>query len=460
MVHQREHWATRLGFIMAAIGSAIGLGTLWMFPYVTGENGGGLFVLIYLICTVFLGIPVFIAELMLGRKSQRGVVGTFTSLSERGQEWKLVGWLSVIAPLLILSYYQVVAGWGLNYVFLSLSDFTRGRGTEEVQNIFDLLYHSADITLLFMVLFAGIVAAMVHKGVQKGIEHWSRIMTIGLLIILLCLIGFSMTLDGFGAAVKFIFYPDPSKLTASGVLRALGLSFFTLSLGHGVMLTYGSYMKRSDDIPKVAFIVATSDVVISVLAALMIFPIVFTFGFAPDQEAGLIFRTLPVLFARVPATILVSTAFFVLFVFTALTSAIAMLEVAVANMMDMQGFSRNKATLIAAVISVVLGIPCALSGTTFLFPQWQAMYGKTYFETINFLVSAWLLPTIALLTSIFAGWVVSTKVQREEFSTGSVFGWLFGLWQLFVRFIVPVAIILVMLQQTGLINIDKWFAVK
>ena len=274
MKHQREHWGSRLGFIMAVIGSAIGLGTLWKFPYVTGQNGGGLFVLIYLGCTVFIGIPVFIAELLLGRKAQRGAVGIFSSLGS--PNWKIVGWLAVIAPLLILSFYHVVAGWGLNYIFLSLTQFWEGKTPDEIAGVFDTLYESGSICVLWQFLFTAIVMGMVYQGVQKGIEKWAKIMTIGLFVLLLGLLGYSVTLSGFPEAMRFIFYPDLSSLKPSGILTALGLAFFTLSLGHGVMLTYGSYMESSGDLPGTSMIVGIADVVISVLAALMIFPIIFT----------------------------------------------------------------------------------------------------------------------------------------------------------------------------------------
>jgi neurotransmitter:Na+ symporter, NSS family len=457
MKHQREHWASRLGFIMAAIGSAVGLGTLWMFPYITGENGGGLFVLVYLGFTIVIGIPVFIGELVLGRWSQRGAVGTFDVLSHRSKNWRLVGWLAVLGTLLVMSYYQVVAGWGLNYILLSLNNFAQNSSPEQIGKIFSVLEHSGDITIFFMILFTLITAAMVYQGIQKGIERWSRIMTTGLLILLVGLLFFSMTLDGFPEAARFVFYPDPSRLTPSGVLTALGLSLFTLSLGQGIMITYGSYLRPEDDIPKTAVIVVASDVIISILAVLMIFPIVFTFGFEPSSGPGLIFKTLPVLFGRVPASLLISVAFFVLFVFTALTSAIAMLEVVVANFMDLYQWSRKRATLISTGLILFLGIPCALSGTSYLFPQWKEMYGMTYFDTMSTLVGTWILPTIALFTSIFAGWSVPREQIHGAFTQGTAVAKLFGTWRWFIRYLVPLAIILVMLQEAGLINVDRWF---
>lgn len=442
---------------MAAVGSAVGLGTLWMFPYITGENGGGLFVLIYLGFTVVIGIPLFVGELVLGRASQRGAVGTFDSLANHSKNWRLVGWLAVLGTLIVMSYYQVIAGWGLNYILLSLNNFAEGRSPEQIAKVFDVLSHSPGITIFSMILFTLITAAMVYQGIQKGIERWTKIMTTSLLVLLIALLFYSMTLDGFGEAVRFVFYPDPSKLTASGVLTALGLSLFTLSLGQGIMITYGSYLRPNDDIPKTAAIVVASDVIISILAVLMIFPIVFTFGLEPTEGSGLIFKTLPVLFARVPASLIVSVAFFVLFVFTALTSAVAMLEVLVANFMDLYSWSRQRSTVISTAGILVFGLPCALSGTPYLFPQWIEMYGMTYFDTVATLVGTWILPTIALLTSIFVGWVAPREQINTSFTDGTSLPGLFTSWRWVMRYVVPIAIIIVMLQEAGLINVDRLF---
>ncbi|MGE3954054.1 MAG: sodium-dependent transporter [Parachlamydiales bacterium] len=454
MKAKREHWATRVGFIMAALGSAIGLGTLWKFPYVTGESGGGLFVLVYLGCTLFIGIPVFIAELLLGRRAQRGVVGIFSTLSEKGN-WRAVGFLAVLAPILILSYYHVVAGWGLNYVFLSLVQFSKGKTPAEIQSVFDLLFQSGAITLFFLFLFTAIVVAMVYQGVQKGIEYWSRIMTVSLFVLLIGLLFYSMTLEGFGDAVRFVFKPDLSKMRPSTILTALGLAFFTLSLAHGVMLTYGSYLTKGENVPRVALIVAGSDIVVSLLAALMIFPIIFTFGLEADQGAGLVFKTLPVLFARLPGTLVISTAFFVLFVFTALTSAIAMLEVIAANFMDLYKWPRGRAAIISGAIVFVLGIPCALSGSGTLFGAWPEMYNQTYFQTIDNLVNTWILPLGGLFTALFAGWMVKREHLAEEYRAGASMR-LFSAWHFFVRWVVPIAVILVILQNVGVIDVDRW----
>lgn len=455
MQKQREHWSSHLGFILAAAGSAIGLGTLWKFPYVTGQNGGGLFVLIYFLCTFLIGVPVFIAELMLGRRAQRGAVGIFVKLSNNSTLWKTAGWLGVVSAFLIMSYYSVVAGWGLNYVLMSLNQFYLNHTAEEITATFEILASSGDITLFWHFLFTALTMAVVYPGIRHGIEYWSKIMTTSLLVLLVCLACYSATLDGFWDAVVFLFYPDYAEFKPSAAIEALGLSFFTLSLGQGVMLTYGSYMRRTEDIPKTCGIIGLMITAISLLAGLMIFPIIFTFGFEPQAGPGLIFKTLPVLFAKLPGALLISTLFFVLFVFTALTSSIAMVEVVVANFMDLLDWSRKKAVITAGIAVFVFGIPSALSSSDFIFSNWSLLYGKSFFATVDDIVSIWLLPVGGLMISIFTGWALDKELCREEFNFGTTLRWLWRPWMFFVRWVAPVAIVIIMLQKSGLIDIDS-----
>lgn len=457
MQKQRESWSSHLGFILAAAGSAIGLGTLWKFPYVTGENGGGLFVLMYIICTFFIGLPVFIAELVLGRKAQRGAVGVFATLANNSAVWKAAGWMGVASSFLIMSFYSVLAGWGLNYVFMSLSQFYENLTTQEIANVFDILASSADITLFWHIAFTALTAAVVYRGIRQGIEYWSRFMTIALLVILVGMCLFALTLDGFWEGFKFIFYPDVAEFKPSAAIEALGLSFFTLSLGQGIMLTYGSYMRRSDDIPKTGLIIAVMIVLVSLLAGLMIFPIIFTFGFAPEAGPGLVFKTLPVLFSKLPGALFISTAFFILFVFTALTSAVALIEVVAANFTDLLGWSRHKAVLVVAISCAVFGIPSALSNTNTLFANWPAIYGQTFFETIDDIVSLWLLPIGGLMVAVFTGWFLDENIIKEEFYSGTTLRWMFRPWMFFMRWVAPVAIVFIILQRSGLIDIDTFF---
>lgn len=454
---QREHWGSRLGFIMAAAGSAIGLGTLWKFPYITGQNGGGLFFLTYVLCIFLIGIPIFVAELMLGRKAQRGAVGVFVALSKHSPFWKCAGWLGVISSFLIMSYYSVVAGWGLNYVLMSLNQFYQGKSATDIQQIFDLVQKSGDITLFWHGAFTLLTVGVVYHGVRHGIEYWSKIMTSGLLILMIALCIFSMTLEGFGAAVKFLLQPNFSEFTLSAILEALGLAFFTLSLGQGIMLTYGSYMSPNEDIPQTALIVGSMIALVSLLAGLTIFPVIFSFGFAPQAGPGLVFKTLPLLFGQFPGALLISTAFFILFVFTALTSAVAFIEVVAANFMDLSGWSRHKAVISVAIGTFIFGIPSALSGTNWLFANWPEIYNKTFFQTVDDFVSVWLLPIGGLLIALFAGWALDRQIAYEEFHKGTKWGMLWYPWHILTRWLAPVAIGIIILQHAGVVDLDKLF---
>lgn len=455
MTHKREHWGSRLGFVMAAAGSAIGLGTLWQFPYLIGQNGGGLFLIAYFVFTILIAIPVFVAELVIGRRGQRGAVGSFTALSKTGSNWKLVGWIGVLASFIVLSFYSVVAGWGLNYVLLSLTDFYDGKTPEMVKGVFSTLSHSGGIQVFWHLIFMLIISGVVYQGVQKGIEKWSRLMTSGLLIILVSLFCYSMTLDGLNEALHYLFYPDVSKLSVTALLEALGLSLFTLSLGESIMVTYGSYMKKTDDIPKVVGIVSIMNIIVSLLAALMIFPIVFTFGLSPQGGAGLVFETLPVLFAQLPGSVLLSTLFFVLLTFTAITSGIGLLETVIANCTDLYQWSRKKTVITMGSLIFIFGIPSALATSGDLFPDWIEIFGKNFFQTMGILVTNWLMPVNALCVSLFVGWRMKKKDVLEEYQQGSV--WKVGknIWYFAIRYIVPLAILLIIFGKTGIVNIDQ-----
>ncbi|MCH9627389.1 MAG: hypothetical protein S4CHLAM2_10280 [Chlamydiales bacterium] len=450
----RENWGSRLGFLMATAGSAIGLGSLWKFPYVTGENGGGFFVLAYLIFTFLIGVPIFMAELLIGRTAQKAPVGAFSDLAGLQKNWRFIGWSCFFVTFLILSYYAVVAGWSLNYALMSLLHFSEDKDPEQVSAVFDLLYQSGSINLLWTFIFIAITTAIVFKGIRKGIEFWAKLLTPALLVILVLLFLYSTTLEGFAQAFSFIFRPDASKLTPSGLLEALGLACFTLSVGMGIILTYGSYMRKHDDIPKTAITVASMDILVSLLASMMIFPIIFTFGFSPEEGPGLLFKTLPVLFNKLPGTLIVSTTFFLLVVFAALTSTISVMEVLVATVTESFGWPRPKGALIVGGSVFIMAIPSALSGSSGLFVNWTTMYGKTFFDTVDYFSFTWLLPVNAILTAIFAGWVLNRMVRKEGFLAGSKWRWLFPPWLFLVRWVVPLGIVLIMLQQGGIIDID------
>ncbi len=453
----REHWGSKLGFIAATAGSAIGLGSLWKFPYATGMNGGGIFIFAYLIFTFFIGIPLFIGELLIGRGSQKSPVGALEHFAPEKPHWRAVGWLLVLVNFLILSYYSVVAGWATNYALMSLSNYTHGLSASAISSLFDTMYKAPGINLFWFFIFMLMTLGVVIGGVRKGIEQWTKILTPTLLLILLGLTCYSITLPGASQAFDFIFTPRFEKLSPSGILEALGLSFYTLSLGMGIILTYGSYMKRDGDIPRTALTIGAIDVVTSLTAALMIFPIIFTFGLQPQEGPGLLFKVMPVLFEQLPATMLLSTAFFILVVFTALTSTVSILEVQVATFMENFGWTRKKAVCILAAAVFLFGIPSALAGSGAIFADWAQLFGRNFFDTLDYLCSVWILPINGMLLAIFAGWRLHKKFQYSEFTQGSAWKFLFKPWLFLIRWVVPLAILIVVLQQAGLINIDQIF---
>jgi len=454
MTKVREHWSSKLSFLFAAVGSAIGLGVLWKFPYVVGQNGGGLFLVTYMACILIIGIPVLIAELFLGRESQRASVGAFGTLSRTGKSWHIAGWFGVLSSFLIMSFYSVVAGWGMSYILMSLEGFQRGLSADQVSGVFDKLSRSGAITIFWHFLFTLITAIIVMSGVRKGIEKWSKLMTRALFIILVGLFLYCIHLDGFMEAVRFVFEPKADSFKFSTALEALGLAFFTLSLGQGIMISYGSYMKKEENIPQLAAIVSFSVIFVAILAALTIFPVVFTFGFKPAEGAGLVFKTLPFLFGQLPGSLIISTFFFILFVFTALTSSIPFIEVVSTNFMELRGYGRQKAVICTAVCTFLFGIPSALAGSNILFKSWNKIYGYNFLDTIDHLVSDWIIPIGGLLTTCFVGWALDKKRLENAFVKP---GFWPNTWRYTMRYLTPVLIILIVLQKSGIIDFDRLF---
>ncbi len=455
MSHTREHWGSRLGFVFAAIGSAVGLGVLWKFPYTIGQNGGGLFLLIYFICVVLIGIPLLVGELLLGRRSQRAAIGAFEVLSSGSSKWKIAGWFGVLSSFLIMSFYSVIAGWGMSYILMSLSGFHETLSREEVGYIFDRLASSGSISLFWHALFTLLTMGIVLSGVRKGIEFWSKVMTRALFVILVGLFLYSISLEGFGKAVHFIFYPNFDRFKFSSALEALGLAFFTLSLGQGIMISYGSYMRKQENIFHMSLIVGFAVIIVAILAALTIFPVIFTFGLTPDQGVGLVFKTLPYLFAKLPGAMMISTIFFTLFVFTALTSAIPFIEVVATNLMELVGWSRKKGVIVSGLITFLFGIPSALAQSGLLFPSWEKIYGANFLTTINNLVSIWIIPIAGLLTAVYIGWVLKKETAFEELLVAGEKRGFLHLWHFFIKWVIPLIFFLIILQKSGLMDFNQ-----
>ncbi len=433
----RGHWRSRIGFIWAAAGSAVGLGNIWRFPYMAGENGGSIFVLVYLGCVLLLGLPVMIAEVMLGKATQSNPVGAFRALAGRHSPWQLVGFMGVLAAFVILSFYSVVAGWCLDFLYKTVTGvFRPGHTMEEVTRIFEQLLASPRPQIAFHGVFMLLTVGIVVAGVQKGLERWNKILMPALIVILLVLVGYGLTQPGGAPAMQFMLRADPSKLTAKTVLAAMGQCFFSLSLGMGAMLTYGSYMRREDRIPTAAAWVVAMDTGIALLAGFAVFPIVFTFGQSPQGGPGLVFKALPAAFLQMPGGTAVALAFFVLLLFAALTSSISLLEVITAYFVDEYQMPRRTAATMFGLVCFLMGVGCAYSGG--------------YLDFLDQLQSNYLLPFGALLISLFAGWRLDKTVAREEFA-GTRYARLHGAWRVCVRFVCPILVLLIFLNATGLL---------
>lgn len=464
MAEQRAHWGSRVGFILAAAGSAIGLGNIWKFPYITGENGGGLFVLIYLVCIAVIGLPIMMAEIFIGRTAQNSPVGAFRKLSRPGSPWLGVGWLGVATAFVILSYYSVVAGWALHYVFLSVKGGFAGMSADEVGNLFGEVFADKEINLFWHILFMFITMGIVIGGVKKGVERWSRILMPLLFIMMLVLLFQAIRMDGFSKAVSFIFSPNTDNFRwGPSTLEALGHAFFTLSLGMGAMLTYGSYLKTDDDLVTTSITVTVLDTVIALMACLVMFPIIFSFGMEPTKTVGLVFISLPVAFAQMPGGAIWATVFFGLLTFAALTSAISLLEVAVSYFIDERRWSRPAATMLCGFIILLLGIPSALSGGTDLFgAKFESLtanvfgegQGKNWFDSLDYLATNWMLPLGGLGIALFVSWRVGGSAREQGFKAGTKFGKLYWGWVFLLRYIVPLGVIAVFLYSIGVIKFE------
>ncbi len=441
----RGQWSSRLGFVLAAAGSAVGLGNVWKFPYIAGENGGGLFVLIYLACIAVVGLPVMIAEVLIGRRAQRSPAGAFGRILGEQTAWRLVGWMGVVAGFVILSYYSVVAGWTLNYTFMSINRFFADKNAEQIGQAFGVLYGAGDINIFWHFIFMLTTIGIVIGGVQRGIEAWARVLMPALLIMMLAFVIDAAFQPGFGRAMGFLFAPHSEKLSPAGILEALGHSFFTLSLGMGAMLTYGSYLPKDRDLVASSMLVSVLDTIVALMACVVLFPIIFSFGMEPEAGPGLVFKSMPIALSQMGGGMVLTIVFFALLFFAALTSAISLLEVVASTVIDQLGWPRRRAVMTCGAAIFLFGIPSALSGSGSLFGKWPALFGKNFFDSMDYLASNWLLPLGGLFIALFVGWAMPEKMRREEFELGSKLGRFYGVWLFTLRFVVPLAVLAVWL---------------
>ncbi|AKJ63531.1 sodium-dependent transporter [Kiritimatiella glycovorans] len=521
MAAEREHWGSNLGFILAAAGSAVGLGNIWKFPYITGENGGGAFVLVYLLCIAVIGVPVMICEIALGRHTQRNPVGAFKQLnpvsctmahfiglcfmlsglflfcfSQWGwgatalvigalifrYRWILVGAMGVLAGFVILSFYSVVAGWTLGYVLQAVGGQLTFANVAEAQEHFGVFIRDVRWAIGCHFAFIVICVLIVYHGIKSGIERWSKVLMPVLFLLLLALIIRGITLPGAMAGVRFYLSPDFSRIDAQSILVALGHAFFSLSLGMGAIITYGSYLRRDQNIFTSTLSIAALDTLVALMAGLAMFPAVFARGFAPDTGPGLVFQVLPAVFHQIPLGALWAFLFFLLLLVAAVTSGISLLEVVTAYFVDERRWPRRRAVVVFGAVIFLLGSLCAVSVADWsriepLHRFLVAAFGTTeasFFDVMDHMASNWMLPLGGLFISLFVGWVWGTRHAVDEIRHGShnfadvhLMSLLAGLrddpshnspahvitlaslWGIFIRFISPVAVLIAFLNTIG-----------
>lgn len=440
---KRDGFGSKIGVLAAATGSAIGLGNIWKFPYILGENGGGAFLVVYLICIALIGMPLLLSEFIIGRRGKLNPIGSFNKLSP-GKPWWIIGLFSIASAFIILSYYIVIAGWVFAYIYRSLTGNLFNVACNEIGSYFDNITSAVGEPIFWAFIVLLLTALIIIGGVKNGIEKYSKLLMPILLIILIILMIHSLSLPGSLKGLSFMFNPDFSKLTSKSILTALGHAFFSLSVGMGTMITYGSYISKRENLPKMAVQVSILDTLIALMSGIVIFPTVFAFGLEPTSGPRLIFITLPIVFQSMQFGEFFETLFFLLIGIAALTSTISILEVIIAFITETYNASRKKAIKISVSIIFLISIPCSLS---YGLMKHVTFLGKTFFDILDFTSSNLLLPIGGLFISIFVGFAMKKRDVIDECTNrGRIrIGWL-SLFMLCIRIIAPVAIIIVLIN--------------
>jgi len=444
-------WSSRLAFVLAATGAAVGLGNIWKFPYMTGANGGGAFVLIYLACVLAIGLPVFMAEAMLGRRGRRNPINAMRLLSEEesgGTWWQLVGWMGVLAGILILSYYSVIAGWTFSYTIDTVRGVFVGADSATVTDHFSALMASPGQLVLWHTIFIALTVYVVGRGVEQGLEKAVKYLMPALFVLLLALVAYSMTTGYFMEGLRYMFKPDFSQVTGQTVLDAMGQAFFSLSLGMGAIMAYGAYLPDDASIAETSFTVVLADTSVALLAGVAIFPIVLLNGLNPGAGPGLVFQTLPLAFGHMPGGVVFGTLFFILLIFAAWSSSIGLIEPAVARLVENHNLTRPRAAALIGVVVWVLGLLTVLSFNELSHVTFLA---GSIFDNLDFLTSNILLPLGGLLIAVFAGWVMCKSSTVDELEMG--IGFRYGIWRFLTRFVAPLALVVIFLNATGMLGL-------
>ncbi|OJV36169.1 MAG: sodium-dependent transporter [Bacteroidales bacterium 36-12] len=447
---QRINFSSKLAVIAAAAGSAVGLGNFWRFPYELGQNGGAAFLIIYLIFVFLIGMPIMMSEFVIGRMGQKNTVGSFKQLAPK-REWWLIGLMGVVTSFLIMGFYSVVAGWTMEYIYQAITNQFVNKDTATLTQVFVDFNTGTWRPILWMIAFVAISAVIIILGVKDGIEKSTKVMMPLLVVIIIALGIRSITLPGALDGLKFLFHPDFSKITSSVILSAMGQAFFSLSLGMGCMITYGSYISKKNHLSHTVVEVSLMDTTIAVLASIAIFPAVFSLGINPGYGPELVFITLPNVFAQMPGGYIWSILFFILLFVAALTSAISLMEVIVAYLVEEKKFKRFSATMLTTLVIILFGVMSALS-----FSSWSdvKLFGMNFFDLFDNITSKVFMPLGGLLISVFTGWFLSKESVKKEISSHGKFPTnYYNAFIFLVRYVTPIGILLVLLNQLGLFKL-------
>lgn len=445
--HGRATLGGKLSAVLVAAGSSVGLGNIWRFPYVAGDNGGGAFLVIYILCVLLLGLPIMVAEFSVGRASHRNAVGAYRALDPK---WSFLGYNGVVAAFLILGFYFVVSGWTAEYMVHSVTgSLARYTTADEYKSVFENFIQNPWRPVLYTALFVLATHFVIAMGVQKGIERSAKVLMPLLFVILIALSIHSLLMPGGEEGLRFLFRPDFSKVTPSTVLTALGQAFFSLSIGLGCLVTYASYFKNDTNITHTALQVAFIDTLVAVLAGLVIFPAVFSVGIEPTAGPSLVFVTLPAIFNTLPLSMVWSTIFFLLLVIAALTSTISLHEVLTVYVQEEWRLSRRAAAWIVTGACIALGAAASLSLGAW---QWLQLGGKSFFDLLDFVTANIMLPAGGFFICIFTGWVLDRRFMPAELTNhGALRLHLWPLLGMLLRWVCPVVILLIFLDNLGVL---------
>jgi NSS family neurotransmitter:Na+ symporter len=435
-------WSSKLMFILAAAGSAVGLGNIWRFPYLAGENGGGVFVLAYLVCIFLIGVPILAAEILLGRAGRQSPINSMRNLAQQSGTssfWQLIGWMGALAGFMILSFYAVIAGWAMSYIVDMASGNFVGADADQASQVFGEFTADAVSVVGWHTLFMALTIYIAARGVGRGLETTVRYLMPALFVLLLMLVLYSALATGhFKEGLMFLFSPDLDAFNADSLLVAMGQAFFTLSLGMGAIMAYGAYMPKDTSIIGTATTIALLDTSVALLSGMVIFPLVFANGLQPSEGPGLMFITLPIAFGQMPGGQIFGALFFVLVSFAAITSSISLMEPAVAWVVEKFAITRAQGAMLVGIIAWFVGLGSAFSFN--IGADFTLLSGMTFFDTMDYLSNNILLPLGGMLIAIFAGWFLKDQIVEDELAGDKA--WL-NLWRVITRFIAPTGVMVV-----------------